>query len=316
MYRDSHVLTLHRYIPTPVFIPGLGKFVEIMPGPTYLARSSDGTSIKTLTTGDLNACLNIGHTYFCSEHFLQRPLASNCLLQLYTGLKEETLPYCNVHVLPEVSTIRQLSASTYLLAESQSTKITTSCFRQPSLSGVSKLEAGTYVVTTNPNCTTTSPSWVIHPTLQVEDVAVVSKVTQYDFNPATLQPMTDPIDLNALHKALSQIGQPVPLDQMTQLVKFRKDIQAETADYWLHHASMGTSSVLTVCVLIGLITLIYLGVKRSRARARARAQPDPAAEQHHIPLLNIVQAAPPPVAPAVAEPVASASTLFRFGPST
>lgn len=309
MYRDSHVLTLHRYVATPLFMPELGKFAEITPGPTYLARSSDGTSIKTFTTSDLNACLNIGHTYFCSEHFLERPSPSNCLLQLYSGLKKDDLQYCNVQVLPTVASLRQLSATTYLLADSEPTTITTSCFRQPALSGVTKLEPGTYRMTTNPNCTTTSPNWVIHPTLQVEDVSVLSKVTKYDFDLGALQPIVDPSDLDALQQSLSQIGQPVSLDHMTQLIKFRKEIKAETSSYWLHHASLGTSSVLSIVVLMVVITLTYVGIRRFRARARRQSDQDPAPQR--IPLLNIVPAVQAPAA--AAEPAAAADAVFRFG---
>lgn len=314
MYRDSHVLTLHRYISTPIFLPELGKFVEVTTAPTYLARSSDGTAIKTYTTSDLDACLNIGHTYFCKEHYLERPSQTNCLLQLYSGLKQEDLPYCNIKILPSVANLRQLSATTYFLADSEPTTITTSCFRQPSLGGITKLDPGTYMITVNPNCTTTSPYWVIHPTLQVEDVAVPSKVVKYDCDLGSLEPVVKPADLNALQQSLAQIGQPVSLDHMTQLLKFRHEIQEETQNYWLHHATMGTSSIFTALIVLVLVGLACLGVKRFRARSRPQRSSEGGPQQ--IPLLNVVQvpapvaAADPPIAVA---PNANADPIFRFG---
>ena len=71
MYRESHVLTLKRYIPVPIYSPGLERFIQINPEQVYLAQIPDNTLKRTMDEQDLNTCLNIGHAYFCEDQALQ-----------------------------------------------------------------------------------------------------------------------------------------------------------------------------------------------------------------------------------------------------
>ena len=92
LYREAHILSLYRYVPTPIPLPtehGL-IFMELDPKRIYLARSRDGTLTRSLTLAELDDCLSIGHAYFCDDQALGKPKKSNCLNNLFSGINNNT----------------------------------------------------------------------------------------------------------------------------------------------------------------------------------------------------------------------------------
>lgn len=296
MYRESHVLTLKRYIPIPFYSPGLERFLQINPEQIYLAQSPDNTLIKTLNEDDLNACLNIGHAYFCEDHALQKSTTHNCLLQLSQGISRQQLEMCPVHVLPHTNVIHQKSKDTYIMATSEATAISENC--QRTRNEAKRIEPGTYNLRIDPNCTTSSEQWVIYPTLQIEDADINTTTVQYEFEIPTLHDDLNTEDLHTIHQLISSIGQPVPLKQMTQLLEFRRDIKRADTEFKLTHFLLsGGSAISTVITVMVAIAIGYLSIRCYCNRQRRH----PAIEAHELAPMIAVQAQAP-AAPAVIPP--------------
>lgn len=312
LYRESHVLTLKRYVPIPFFSPKLERFIQISPTQTYLAQSPDNTLIKTLDEQDLSACLNIGHAYFCEDHALQKSTTTNCLLQLSKGIKQEDLGLCPIHILPQANSIHQISKDKYIIATSLQTSIVHSCHR--SQSSTHKLNPGTYTITVDPNCTTSSDHWVIYPTIQIEDVNINTTTVNYDFDIPQLHDDMSTQDLQTIQNLLGSIGQPVPLSQMTQLLKFRKDIAAEDTAFQLAHVLFsGGSAFITVFMILGCIAGGYLFIRfcRHRRNIRRNRLHDDEHELAHMmmqaPPAPIIIQAPAPLPAQVPAPIQQAA---------
>jgi len=267
MYREKHMLSLKRYVPIPFFSPGLNKFLVIEPKETYLAHNADVTVIKTLAEPDLSDCLNIGHAYFCEDHSLQKATIPTCLLQMSKGIKKDELNMCPVQILPQIAKIHQTSKDSYVIATSVPTTIIQSCWRNQDL--YQKIEPGTYQLKVDPNCTTSSDQWVIYPTVQINDANINTTTVQYDFDIPTLHDHLDDEDLKIIHALIGTIGKPVPLEQMTQLVQFRKDIKRENAQFSFAHLLLnsGTSTVTVITIVV--ITIIGYMIYRSCSQKRS-----------------------------------------------
>lgn len=287
MYRESHILQLQRYIPIPFYAPSLEKFVQVNSDAQYLARSPDGTLLKTLSEHDLNACLNIGHAYFCEDHALEKPSETNCLLQLFSGLKEINLEQCDLHILPRATKILQTTKNQYIISTSEPISITQTCLRTNSNTPL-KLSPGTYSLEINPNCTTSSEYWVIYPSLQIEDVQVKTTVIPYDFDIGTLHGDMNEEELKILRNSIQRIGRPVPLAQMTQLATFQREIAKQISEYKITHFLFGTGT--TMSIAITFIVILVAGVFCYR-RCRNRRQQDPAQpteHQEYIPMVPVI----------------------------
>jgi len=271
MYRESHVLSMQRYIPIPFYVPTLDRFIEIRAEHEFLARSQDGTLIKTLSDTDLSSCLSIGHAYFCEDHALSKATAPNCLHQLSKGIKQENLDLCLVHILPQVASIHQTHRDEYILASSNPTTITETCPRSSSAAPI-KVNPGTYKMKVDPNCTTSAEQWVIYPTLRIENLNVKTAIVQYDFDiPRLHDSLLDWRYLRAVHEMIGKIGTPVPLAQMTRLLQFRQAISREMDEYRMTHllATGGTAfSTALLFVTVGLGTYYLCRCYRRPQRPR------------------------------------------------
>ena len=126
-------------------------------------------------------------------------------------------------------------------------------------------------------------------------------------------------DLKTIHSLISSIGQPVPLNQMTQLIQFRKDIQHKNAEFPIAHLFLGGGSALTTIIIIISCTAIGYFIFRC-CRNRRHAHSHQHLDEHKMaPMIAvpapqapiIIQApahAPAPApAPAPAQPVAAAA---------
>lgn len=305
MYRESHILTLKRYIPIPFFSPGLDKFIQITPEQNYLAQSQDNTLIKTLNEDELNACLNIGHAYFCEDQAFQKSTTPNCLLQLAKGIKRIELDMCIVHVLPSCNVMHQTAKDTYIMANSVPTSINENC--QRAQGATYKVDAGTHKIKINPNCTTSTDQWVIYPTLQIEDANINSTTITYDFEIPTLHQDFNVGDLETIHQLISSIGQPIPLKQMTQLVEFRKEIKRVDAEYQMTHYLLGGgSTIITMVMTLGCVVAGFFVIRCCRHRRHRRLD-----DHHHeaVPMIPMVPPAPPApiIIQASAQPAPQAS---------
>lgn len=249
IYRESHILSLHRYLPTPFKIPDVEPFVIIKPSHLYLARSPDGNLLKTLTETDLAACLTIGHAYFCADHAMKKPTKSNCLLNLFSGINSQDLKTCDVHFHPTVSEIEQLNGNQYLISDTSKLFISTTCYSAPASKPVT-VEPGTYIITVDSNCTTSSSNWVINPNVQIDDTVVQSTIIAFNTNITDLIVDVDLEDLKTIKDSLKEIGQPIPLSHIKQLTTFKRTIAAEVAAYNLTHLVLGTSSTMGVTLLV------------------------------------------------------------------
>lgn len=304
MYRENHVLTLKRYIPIPFFSPGLNKFIQINSEQNYLAMSQDNTLIKTLNEDDLNSCLNIGHAYFCEDHSLQKSTSQNCLLHLSQGINRQELEMCLVHILPNADVIHQKSKNTYIVATSNPTTINENCQRTQNTA--QKIEPGTYQIEINTNCTTSSDQWVIYPTLQIGDANINTTIVKYDFEVPSMHDDLKDDDLQAIHALIGTIGQPIPLSQMTQLIKFRQEMKRADTEYQLaHYLLSGGSTVTTMVMTMGCIVAGFFGIRYCRQRRHRRR------EEHDYELSPMMPAPAPPApiiiqAPAQPAPPAQA----------
>ena len=264
MYRESHVLTLKRYIPVPFLSPSLDKFIQIEPEQVYLAQSSDNTLIKIMDEQDLNSCLNIGHAYFCEDHSLQKSTTPSCLLQLSRGIKRNDLDLCPIQILPQVDVIHQTARDTYIIATSSPTTVVQTCQRNQDIA--KKIDPGTYMIRVNRNCTTSSDQWVIYPTLQIENADINTTAVRYDFEIPTLHDDLSAEDLQTIHTLIGTVGKPVPLTQMTQLLKFRKEITRDNAELKLAHLlfSGGTTMTTIMAIIFCGLTGYYIFRKCSK----------------------------------------------------
>jgi len=255
---ESHVMTLQRYIPIPFFSPGLGRFIQINSEQTYLAQSRDGTLMKMMDTKDLNACLNIGHAYFCEEHAMMKVNAPNCLLQLFRGIGRHDLALCNVHVLPEVFEIYEKTRTEYIITSSAPTSILQTCEDSSTTAATStstKLDIGTYKLAVNPNCTTSSDHWVIDRSTENEDADINCKEVKFDFDLQTLHQQFNQQDFSIIQSMIDGIGKPMPLTEFTQMLKFRKDVAKEESEYRMARA-MTSFEIVLICVVSGTAIII------------------------------------------------------------
>ncbi len=270
---------MHRYIPIPFKITNLDAFAEIRASHQYLARSPDGTLVKRLRQDDLSACLSIGHAYFCDDHSLEKPTAANCLLNLFNGLNPKNLATCEVHLLPSASTIERIGHDQYAISESSPSIILTAC--SGTTTTPTRLQPGTYTMTVNPNCTTSSDHWVIQPTLQLESVVIPSTLIPFDGNVSDfLINLTYP-ELDTIRSSLQNIGKPIPLSHMQQLIDFRRAIAAEVIEYKLAHLFGSTTSIGLITIII-IIAIVYYCYHRRRREPRNT----PPGDQPQTPLLN------------------------------
>jgi len=293
MYRENHILALHRYIPTPFKLTHLDAFAEVRPIHQYLARSPDGTLIKRLHNEDLSACLSIGHAYFCDDHSLEKPTPANCLLNLFNGLNTKDLGDCEVHLLPSTSTVERIGHDRYAISDSSPITILEACSGQTTTPY--RLQPGTYLLTVNPNCTTSSDRWVIHPTLQLEDVIISSSLIPFNGNISDLLSDLDYPELETIHASLKSIGKPIPLSDMKQLIDFKRTISAEVAHYRMAHFFFSSSTATGLIITIIVIAIFFFCYCRHRRRQPQPQQAPPPGDQQQIPLLNFPLRTPDPV---------------------
>ncbi len=153
---------------------------------------------------------------------------------------------------------------------------------------------GIYLLTVNPNCTTSSNRWVIHPTLQLENVVISSSLTPFNGNISDLLSDLNYPELETIRASLKNIGKPIPLSDMKQLIDFKCTLSAEVAHYHMAHFFFSSSTAIRIIITIIVITIFSC----CNCRRRCDSQPQPASppgDQQQIPLLNFPLHTPDPV---------------------
>lgn len=264
LYHESHILTLYRFIPTPMPVlqePQL-MFIEVKPIEVYLARNNDGTLTRSLTNEELNDCLSLGHAYFCDSNALEKNNKPNCLNHLFNGLDHKSIKLCDGHLHPDISKITRINQTTYLIAESEYTTITSECYNKKIVKTfIKRVHPGTFLLTVDTNCTTFSENWVITPTTQMEDVIITSTITANDLDPVHLLQNFSTADLQLLHSSMKAIGHPIPISQLKGLSTFKSLLLQNQTEYWTTQSIL-TPSLSTIAIVIGIAVLLYLYFKR------------------------------------------------------
>lgn len=254
MYRESHILSLYQYIPTPILIQlhDVQLFLEILPMQQYLAQSQDGTLLRTMTTLELDSCLAIGRAYFCDNNAIEKTSNTNCLANLYHGLDKHNYKTCNFQILEKINSINRISRNKYIIASSGPVLISTDCYshlRQPT----KKIPPGVYTLEVDTTCTTTSDHWVITPTLQIEDVFISTIITPLDIEVSNIFNTNNvtAVHLQHVQDLLKEIGRPVPLSELKQINLFRDAVEQSRQEYQALHFAIGpATSTLTLCIII------------------------------------------------------------------
>ena len=292
LYREAHILSLYRYVPTPMLLTSLTKptFVELKPTKTYLARSRDGTLTRSLSLSELEDCLSIGHAYFCDDQALEKPKQQNCLNNLFSGINQDTFTLCDSHLLPYASSLTKINTTTYLLTESSPATATSECLSSNSpRTKTIPIPMGTHYLTIDPNCTTTTEKWVISPTNAIPDVIAQSVSITNQIDPSAVLTDIHPADIEYLQAALSQVGQPIPISQVKGLLSFRRSMMTLEAEYQTSRLLAPTGiSIITLSLIIGIIFFLWILHKR-RQTPRTSSRPTIDA----IPLLPRNEQMPP-----------------------
>jgi len=296
MYHESHILTLYRFIPTPMPVleePQL-MFVEIKPSEIYLARNRDGTLTRSLTTEELNSCLSLGHAYFCDNNALEKTNKPNCLNHLFNGLDQKSIQLCDGHLHPQISQIIRINQTTYLLAESEYTTITSEClYRKTLKSFTQKLHPGTFLITVDTNCTTTSDNWVITPSNKLDDVIVTSTITKNEIDPVHLLSNFSDEDLKLLHASMKLIGHPMPVSQLKGLSTFKSLLQQNRYEYWSAE-NIVTPTIGTILVIIVSIILYFFLRRRCKSTSTGQVSKSQDREEPIIRMSLLPNATPEP----------------------
>lgn len=294
MYRESHILSLYQYVPTPILIQlhDVQFFLQILPTHQYLAQSPDGTLLRTMTALELESCLTIGRAYFCDNNAIEKPSNTNCIANLFHGLDKNNYKTCNFQVLQEINSIDRLSRNKYLIASSGSILIATDCYshlKQPT----KNIPPGVYVLEVDTTCTTTSDHWVITPTLQIEDVFINTFITPMDIDVSHLFG-TDNLTVEHLQRVqqlLTEIGRPVPVSELKQIHNFRNAIEQSQQEYQAFHFVIGPATTLAICFII----CILFGLWKRRRHQRLINDVPPIQPSHNQGVeLQIRQQAPSP----------------------
>ena len=299
LYREAHILSLYRYVPTPILLTSLPNptFVELKPIKTYLARSRDGTLTRSLSLAELEDCLSMGHAYFCDDQALEKPKLQNCLNNLFSGINKDTFTLCDSHLLPYASALTKINITTYLLTESSSTTATSECLsaKSPRTTTI-QIPIGTHYLNIDPNCTTTTEKWVISPTNTITDTIIQSVSITNQIDPSAVLTDVHPDDLHYIQAALSQVGQPIPISQVKGLLSFRHSMLQLEAEYKTTRllAPAGIS-LLTISMIIGLAIIFWIWKKRQTRPINTTNRPAPDA----IPLLIRNEPAPANLSPII-----------------
>jgi hypothetical protein len=260
LYYEAHVLTLYRYVNTPIRRTHRGYF-EIRPLKTYLARNRDGTLTKSLTEEELADCISIGHTYFCNDKALRKRSDPTCLNALFDGVIKSIIRECPVKLTFKISELTKVGLDRYLVAESHPMRIMSDC---PVPGAATKtfaidIENGTHIITVDPNCTTTSENWVIAATTSIDDVHVDSVNIPNKLNIQDFIGDVEPIHMDLVLESLKDVGQPIPLEQVKGLAAYTSQLQAIDRKYAMAGLAFTATGSLTAMVIIGI--LIFCGCK-------------------------------------------------------
>jgi hypothetical protein len=256
LYYEAHVLTLFRYINTPVQVPWDNtSYFELQPTKAYLARNRDGTLTKTLTEEELADCIAIAHTYFCNDKALRKRNDPTCLNALFDGLTKAIIRECPTRLSSKVSEMTKVGLDRYLVSESHGMRIMSDCLEPGRLSKTFAvdLEAGTHIITVDPNCTTTSENWVIAAVTTLDDVHVASVSIPNRINIKDFLTGIEPEHMDLIMKSLQEVGQPIPLSQVRGLATFTSQMQALDRKYTAASLAFTATGSLTAIVVIGII---------------------------------------------------------------
>ena len=309
VYRDAHILTLYRFVSTP--IPVKDKhgliFIQFDPIKHYLARNRDGTLTRSLTLDELDDCLSIGHVYFCDDQALEKARRPNCLQNLFSGINNETFKLCDGHLLPYTSSLSKVNMTSYLISDSSSSVATSECLNsQSSQTTTIHIPPGTFYLNINPNCTTSTENWVISPTNLIPDVITHSIEITNHVDPSLLFMEIHPSDFGIIRETIAQIGQPIPISHVRGLASFRHSLQNLESQYRTAHTLLAPTGLATLSIglMIGIVIFIYFCRKRQISR-----RPDQSPIADSIPLIARQTSTPPAGPSGVNNPVIFSPSL-------
>ncbi len=320
LYRESHVLTLYRFIPSPVPLPwDKNLFFEINPDKNYLAQNRDGTLTRTLSPLELQDCLSMGLTYFCDDNALEKKNYLSCLNSLFNGISDLAIHTCDAHLTSAAISIIRLNRTTYLMAEPKPLRVTTECtLRGQTAAETLDVPAGAHFLTVNPECTTTSEHWVISPSNTLEDVFISSVQLPTHLDPTAFFSDINTDHLQLIMDSLRTVGRPIPIGQVRGLATFSNAMQRKNQEYfWAKTLLVPFTSTF---FLIGLCIVFFIIYRK----CSSRPQPQPIQSiqlqpllQHEVPHdANIDRIANARLEPSGHQPASrpsSPSNIFRFG---
>lgn len=256
LYHESHILTLYRYVNTPVQVPWqTSSYFELQPSKGYLARNRDGTLTKTLSEEELNDCLNIAHIYFCNDKALRKRNRPTCLNSLFDGLTESIISECPGRLSSKVSELTKLGVDRYLVSESEKLRVLADCPESGSVSKTFAVDVppGTHILTLDPGCTTTSDNWVIGSTASIDDIRVDSVIIPNLINVNDFLAGIEEEHMETVFQSLKEIGQPIALSQVKGLAAYTSQMKAIDRKYALVSATFTTAGIITTLVIGGIL---------------------------------------------------------------
>ncbi|MFN9942214.1 MAG: hypothetical protein ACK56I_22350, partial [bacterium] len=120
----------------------------------------------------------------------------------------------------------------------------------------------------------------------MENVVISSSLTPFNGNISDLLSDLNYPELEMIRASLKNIGKPILLSDMKQLIDFKRTISAEVAHYRMAHFLFSSSTATGLIITIIVITVFAFCYCRHHRRQPQPQQVPPSGEQQQIPLLN------------------------------
>jgi hypothetical protein len=276
LFRESHLLSLYRYVPTPIPLPwDQEMYFTLTPTEIYLGRNKDNTLTKSLTETDLMDCTSIGHTAFCDDNSLQKKGNAGCLDAIMDGITPSIIAECPGHLSNKMSTFVRINKNTYLVAESKPLRVISEC---PDPNGgvhsyAVDVPPGSHFLTVDSTCVTTSDNWVISPVTSVEDVRIRSLTVPNRLEAADFLGNLPLPDIRAIAATIKEIGQPIPLSHVKGLMTFTKAMERENLKYSWAHSLWVATTVVVVILAVGCLIYCCCGKQVSTCCGHRQQEP-------------------------------------------
>ena len=273
VFHREELLTLYRFIPTPIELSSDKKDFFILPQPQqeYLAISNDFLNFRTLSSTEMtDKCQNVDNLYFCeNSNIFDLRANDNCLVGLFTENSEKIKSLCPFVYQPKKDALTQIAPHSFLLYHASPKDVRIKCKNPTSFSRVPAF-AGSKRIDLDRECSAFTDSFKFSATVSFLAPIVNEVIRSHSFNFAYVMNTSAP-EVNQMIHDLDLIT----LESASTFAEVERRHIERVAN---EKASAGrTIAICVVISILGLCVTLLIFTKCSPCRngcrgARQQAQ--------------------------------------------